>query len=133
MPSNNDFPVLSSFMTYHRVCNTKGVTSGAGTANPSGEPDFTPVFSGVGVTRSLVFCVMFCRSLFVLLSLFIWSFVVCRILITPLISHFIGTTKRRLLLLRTFNKETNKYNSNNVQRELTLTHHPSHKIKFPKV
>jgi hypothetical protein len=51
MPSNNGFPVLSSFMTYHRVCNTKGVTSGAGTANPSGEPDFTPVFSGVGVTH----------------------------------------------------------------------------------
>ena len=33
----------------------------------------TPVFSRVGVTRSLVFCVMFCRSLFVLLSFFIWS------------------------------------------------------------
>ena len=59
MPSNNDFSVLSTFMTYHRVCNTKGVTSGAGTANPSGEPDFTPVFSGVGVTRSLVLCVCF--------------------------------------------------------------------------
>ena len=29
-----------------------------------------PVFSGVQVTRSLVFCVMFCKSLFVFLSLF---------------------------------------------------------------
>jgi hypothetical protein len=31
-----------------------------------------PVFSGVRVTRSLVLCVMFCRSLFVFLSLFSW-------------------------------------------------------------
>ena len=31
-----------------------------------------PVFSGVRVARSLVFSVLFCRSLFVILSLFIW-------------------------------------------------------------
>jgi hypothetical protein len=31
------------------------------------------IFSGVCVLRSLVFCVVFCRSLFVLLSLVIWS------------------------------------------------------------
>jgi hypothetical protein len=31
------------------------------------------VFSGVRVARSLVFSVLFCRSLFVLLSLFIWT------------------------------------------------------------
>ena len=30
------------------------VTSGAGTAYPSGAPEFTQVFSGVHVTRSLV-------------------------------------------------------------------------------
>ena len=36
-----------------------GVTSGAGTAHPSGEPEFTPVFSGVRVTRSLVLYVCF--------------------------------------------------------------------------
>ena len=56
------FPVLSSFMTYHRVCNyinTTGVTSGAGTAYPSGVPEFTPGFSGVRVTRSLVLYVCF--------------------------------------------------------------------------
>ena len=49
-----------------------------------------PVFSGVCVTRSLVFCVVFCRSLFVLLSLFTWPlcclFFDLRIIITPLIS-----------------------------------------------
>jgi hypothetical protein len=56
------FPVLSSFTTYYRVCNyinTTGATSGTGTAYPSGAPEFTPVFSGVRVTRSLVFCVCF--------------------------------------------------------------------------
>ena len=56
------FPVLSSFMTYHRVCNyinTTGATSGAGTACPSGAPEFTLGFSGVRVTRSLVLCVCF--------------------------------------------------------------------------
>ena len=31
-----------------------------------------PVFSEVCVARSFVFCVMFCRSLFVLLSFFFW-------------------------------------------------------------
>ena len=46
-----------------------------------------PVASGIRVTSSLILCVMFCRSLFVLLSFFIWP--LCglsfdlRILITP--------------------------------------------------
>ena len=54
----------------HWVCRksiTTDATSGAGTAYPSEEPKFSPDFSGVRVTRSLVFCVMFCTSLFVLL------------------------------------------------------------------
>ena len=40
-------PVLSSFMTYHRVSNKinmTGATSGAGTQYPSGAPEFTPRF-----------------------------------------------------------------------------------------
>jgi hypothetical protein len=64
-------PVLSSFMTYHRVCNkcnTTDVKCGIGTAYPSGAPEFTPGFNGVRVARSLVFCLMFCRLLFVLLA-----------------------------------------------------------------
>ena len=49
-----------------------------------------PVFSGVSVTRSLVLCVVFCRSLFVLLFFFDWPlcclfFLDIRILITPLV------------------------------------------------
>ena len=34
-------------------------------------PEFTPEFSGVRVARSLVFCVVFCRSLCVPLSFFL--------------------------------------------------------------
>ena len=54
------FPVFSSFMTYHRISNnsnTTGATNGAGTAYPSGAPEFIPSFSGVRVARSLVFYV----------------------------------------------------------------------------
>jgi hypothetical protein len=39
-----NFPVLSLFTTYHRVCNwinTTGVTSEAETAYPAGSPEFT--------------------------------------------------------------------------------------------
>jgi hypothetical protein len=36
-----------------------GATSGAGTVYPSGAPEFTPFFSGVCVTRSLVLSVCF--------------------------------------------------------------------------
>jgi hypothetical protein len=36
----------------------------------SGAPEFTPVFREVRVARSLVFCVVFFRSLFVLLFFF---------------------------------------------------------------
>lgn len=41
-----------------------GVRSGAGTANPSEAPEFTSSFSEVRV--DVVFCVVFCRSVFVL-------------------------------------------------------------------
>jgi len=40
--------------------NTKGVTDGAETANPSGAHEFTSSFGGVRVARSLVFYVAFC-------------------------------------------------------------------------
>ena len=50
-----------------------------------------PFFSGASVDRSSVLCVMFCRSLFVLLSFFFCSLcclpsLYLRILITPLVS-----------------------------------------------
>jgi hypothetical protein len=65
-------------MTYHQVSNKinlKGATSGTGTAYHSGTTEFTPRLSGVHVAQSLVFCVVFCRSLFVLLSFLSWHFV----------------------------------------------------------
>ena len=37
-------------------------TSGAGTAYHSGAHEFTPVYSGVCVAQSFVFCIVFCRS-----------------------------------------------------------------------
>ena len=40
-------PVLSSLMTYHRVCNQNnltGATSGSTSADPSGAPEFIPGF-----------------------------------------------------------------------------------------
>jgi hypothetical protein len=68
-----------------------GVTSGAGTDYPSRAHEFIPGFSGIRVTRSLLLCVMFCRSLFFLLSFFFWPlcrlfFFDIRIVITPLVS-----------------------------------------------
>jgi hypothetical protein len=61
--------VLSSFMTNHRVCNyinTTGVTSGAGTANSSGAPEFIPSFWWGSCYSIFSFICMFCGSLFVL-------------------------------------------------------------------
>ena len=41
-------------------------------------PELTPVFSGVRIVRSLVFCGVFCRSLFVIFLLTIVLFVLLR-------------------------------------------------------
>jgi len=43
----NHNPIISSFMTYHRVCNksnTMGATCGAGTPDPSGAFELAPGF-----------------------------------------------------------------------------------------
>ena len=71
------FPVPSSFMTYHRVCSyikMTAVTTGTGTAYPLAVPEIIPGFQWVRVAPSFVFCVVFCRSLFALLSFFVWPF-----------------------------------------------------------
>ena len=73
--------LFDSFLCFVRCCdslifylfyiynsNTTVVTCGAGTTDLSGAPEFTPVFSDVRVARSLIFCVLFCRSFFVLFS-----------------------------------------------------------------
>jgi hypothetical protein len=83
-------PILSSFITYHRICNqiNTSTTSGTGATYLSRAPEFTPVFSGVCVTRSLVLCVCFvdhCLSFCHFLPLCCPSFDL-QILITPLVS-----------------------------------------------
>jgi hypothetical protein len=63
------FPVFSSFMTYHWVCNYRNTTS---TLSEHMSPHTG--FSGVRVVvRCLVFYIVFSRMLFVLLSFFLWS------------------------------------------------------------
>jgi hypothetical protein len=62
-----------------------GATSGAKTPYPSGAHEFTPVFSGVRVTRSLVLYVCFVGRSLSLWSLCCLSFDL-RILITSLMS-----------------------------------------------
>ena len=66
--------------------NTTDVSSGAETDNPSKAPALIPVISGIRVFQFLDFCVVFCRSLFVL---FVWPlyflpFFDLRFLIIPL-------------------------------------------------
>jgi hypothetical protein len=56
-----------------------GITCGVGTAYPFGASEFTPGFSLIRVARSLAFCVVFCRSLFVLFLLAIVLSVLFRI------------------------------------------------------
>ena len=53
--------------------NMTGATSGTGgTDYLPGEPEFTHGFSGVLVARSFAYCVVLCRSLFVLWYFFFW-------------------------------------------------------------
>ena len=117
--SRKNFPVLSSFMTYHRVCNlinTTSATSGAGTAYHFGAPEFIPGFYWGSCYAIFRFICMFRRSLFVILFFFFWSlcclfFFDIRILITPLVSSNSSNTSSYKLLLfikenkvRTFTK-----------------------------
>ena len=79
-------PRFAKKRKYIRVCkksNTMRITCWAGTAYPVFTPD-------VLIARSLVFCVMFCRWLFVLLFFFVWPLYCLwfdiRLLITSLVS-----------------------------------------------
>ena len=96
---SNHNPVLSSCMPFYRVynkSNTTSANSGAGSSCPIGEPEFTPVFSGVRVARTVVLFVVLCRPLF----FFIWplhclSFDL-RLSIIPLVSsnHSLASLSR---------------------------------------
>jgi len=77
--------------TCHSVYWKTGAScGGAGSAYPSGAPEYTPCFTAVRVAWSVVFCIVFCWLLFVLLSFFVWplnclSFFYLRLLITHLV------------------------------------------------
>ena len=64
--------VVNKGISVTYMSSTTSATCGAGIAYPSRTPEFTPVFGGVRDARSLIFYVALCRSLFVLLSFFIW-------------------------------------------------------------
>ena len=69
------FLVLSSFTTYHRMCNQinmTGVTSGAGTVYPFGAPEFTSGFLEGFVLLDLQFYV------------YVLQIVVCHFILVPL-------------------------------------------------
>ena len=74
-------------MIYHWICNNMGATCGARPGYLSGTNGFTLYFSGFLLAQVLDFCVVFCISLFVLLSSFFWPLYCLpfdlRILITP--------------------------------------------------
>jgi hypothetical protein len=55
-------------------CNTTGATSAALTAYLSGAPGLTSVFSVVRVALYLLFCVVFCKSLFLVIILPVLQF-----------------------------------------------------------
>jgi hypothetical protein len=66
---------LITLLAYHLDCNksnTTGVTSGTGTTYPSSAHEFTPVFSGVRVTRFIASCVCFVDGCFCFLLCFLY-------------------------------------------------------------
>jgi len=62
------------------------------------------IFREVRVSRTLVFCLVCCRSLFVLLSFFVWTLYYLsfnlRILITPLVSSTLPCLSSLIRILR---------------------------------
>ena len=77
--------------------NTMDATCGIRAAYPFGAPGYISGFSWIHVARSLFYKVMFCKSLFVILSFFLWSvcclyFFDLHLLITPSISSDFSCT-----------------------------------------
>jgi len=106
-------------------------------------PSSSPVFNGVRVTRSLVLCVWFCRSLFVLLYFFCWPlyclfFFDIRILITPLVSSnssYISANWNRIFNLLNFSPlqlELKDFHSNpsNGLFSISAMHEKNNQAKF---
>ena len=73
---------MACYVTYHWLYYKSNTTYRT--------PEFTSRFSGVCVTRSLVFCVVFCRWLFVLLSFFFWPLCCLSFFDLRLIAHLLS-------------------------------------------
>ena len=122
--------VLSQIMIYQRVCsksNTTGIPRVAGTTDPSVAPETwvqpTPLLLLVAyMLLNLVFCVVFCRLLFVLLSFFLLAIVLSvlylQILITSLVAsnfsllnlmHLTIWNWRQFHFVRTANCKNNRF------------------------
>ena len=91
----NDIRHLSWALPGPHSWSITGVVAGASRQVPLVEQELLilpehlrspPVFSGVRVTRSLVYCVVFCRSLFFSFLFWPWLSLNSRFLITPLVS-----------------------------------------------
>ena len=61
--------ILDRSGNHQKITPNQGVTSGAGTAYPSGAPEFTPGFYWGSVYSIFGLTYTFCRSLFVLLGI----------------------------------------------------------------
>jgi hypothetical protein len=62
------------------------------------ETQLTAIFSLVRVTRSLILCAMLCRSLFVLLSFFLWPMCCLSFELLILITHLVSSSSSYLVL-----------------------------------
>jgi hypothetical protein len=71
--------------------------SGTGNAHPSGTPEFTPVFSRVRVTRSLVLCVCFVDRCWISNALFPGIFFMFNYLGRELIVRFVDVGGKKSL------------------------------------
>jgi hypothetical protein len=78
------------------------------TKNAKENGQFTPVFNGAHVARSLVFCVMFCRSLFVFLTIVLYVLRITASGYLPLVSSNFSFVPL--------------YNTTHINNELCLKH-----------
>ena len=77
--------VISSFITYHRICN-KSITIGTALTLPE-QLSSSPVFSGVCAARSWVFCAVFCPFvLFLFANVLSVLLLFYGLFLTPLVS-----------------------------------------------
>ena len=118
------FPVLSSFMTYQRICNYINTTGATNQWNRICLPFLSSplVFSGVRVTRSLVLCVCllyrwlsFCPFIFghcVVCSSSMYGFWLQLSYLQTLLAYLIATNVYRIMLMVNFIIFTAGYHSN---------------------